>query len=331
MVDLLKVHGSENTFFLLDQEQLDRPLTQDELIQMTMSITNRATGLLGGADGVLVVDAGTHADVLGRMQVINSDGSIASMCGNGLRTVSRYLSEKFNQDHFVVQTAETDLQVGRAESIGNDLSTYCVEISPVSFNADTLPMQLNERSELFNIQVPEFDEKIKFSAVSVPNPHLIAIDSGTKLLNSTNLEALGRRLNGPNPWFPDGVNVSFGRVVGQNQLFVQTYERGVGFTNACGTGMSAASLVWTLLNDGTTGTNTINTVFNPGGMVQTRVRQENGEYRIDLIGNATVTHRIEISDKHLRTGQFNQGRIFNTGEESQYQAFVNQLPHYSLV
>ncbi|MCG4788008.1 diaminopimelate epimerase, partial [Roseburia faecis] len=58
-------------------------------------MTNPQTGLLGGADGILVVNQPTKAGALAQMRVINADGSEASMCGNGLRTVARYLAEKF--------------------------------------------------------------------------------------------------------------------------------------------------------------------------------------------------------------------------------------------
>lgn len=329
MINLLRVHGSENTFFLLDQNQLSRPLTKDELVQIAVKITDGSAGILGGADGLLVVDDGIHQNTLGRMQVINSDGSIASMCGNGLRTVSRYLCEKYGKDEFLVETAEADLQVGRAPALGNGVATYHVEISPVRFETSALPMNVAGRSELIHSNVIDLNETIKFSAIAVPNPHLIAIEEPHQILNKTKLGELGQRFNEKNPWFPDGVNVSFGRVIGQNQIFVETYERGVGFTNACGTGMAATSVIWTLLNEGKTGINTVNNVYNPGGMVQTRVRQDNGEYKIDLIGNATFTHQIQISEEQLRKNHFEKAKIVETGEEELYQEFVKALPSYS--
>ena len=65
-------------------------------------------------------------------------------------------------------------------------------------------------------------------------------------LNGPALKELGTRLNSDNPYFSDGVNVNFGHILGHNKLFVKTFERGVGFTNACGTGMSATSLALAL-------------------------------------------------------------------------------------
>ena len=113
MTELLKVHGSQNQFFILDQTTLEQPLTDAELQTLAPRITNPQTGLLGGADGILVVNQPTKAGALAQMRVINADGSEASMCGNGLRTVARYLAEKFDQDEFQVDTRDANLLVRR--------------------------------------------------------------------------------------------------------------------------------------------------------------------------------------------------------------------------
>ena len=63
MIKLLRVHGSENSFILLDQEQLEIPMNPDQLIQLAIQVTNNQTGLLGGADGLLVVSSTTVASL----------------------------------------------------------------------------------------------------------------------------------------------------------------------------------------------------------------------------------------------------------------------------
>ena len=111
MTELLKVHGSFNHFFILDQTELDHPLSDPELVTLGQKLCPPANGVLNGADGVLVVNKSDHDGVLGQMRVINADGSEASMCGNGLRTVARYLSEKTGQSEFKVETKQADLTV----------------------------------------------------------------------------------------------------------------------------------------------------------------------------------------------------------------------------
>ncbi|QYN59477.1 diaminopimelate epimerase [Lactobacillus panisapium] len=324
MVYMQKVHGSQNTFFLLDQTQLKQTLSQAELVRLAKQLTNSKTGLLGGADGLLVVSSSSHQNVLGKMQVINADGSIASMCGNGLRTVGRYLAEKYHQNSFKVETQQADLKVSVEPDWAESVKAISVEISPVSFAKQDLPFDQLNCNQLINQEVPAFAPGLKFTAVAVPNPHLISIVSA-EVLASSLLEKLGTKLNQPNPYFPDGVNVSFAQVIDSRHLFVRTFERGVGFTNACGTGMSAASLVFALTHQQEKVFNHLLTVSNPGGFVQTRVHQQEDHYWIELIGNATVTHNINADESlfHQDLPDFSLFQVEQTSENAAYQAFIS--------
>lgn len=324
MVYMQKVHGSQNTFFLLDQTQLKQALSQAELVRLAKQLTNAKTGLLGGADGLLVVSASSHQNVLGKMQVINADGSIASMCGNGLRTVGRYLAEKYHQNSFKVETQQADLKVSVEPDWAESVKAISVEISPVSFAKQDLPFAQLNCNQLINQEVPAFAPDLKFTAVAVPNPHLISIVSA-EVLASSLLEKLGTKLNQPNPYFPDGVNVSFAQVIDSRHLFVRTFERGVGFTNACGTGMSAASLVFALTHQQEKVFNHLLTVSNPGGFVQTRVHQQEDHYWIELIGNATVTHNINAEESlfHQDLPDFSLFQVEQTSENAAYQTFIS--------
>lgn len=324
MVYMQKVHGSQNTFFLLDQTQLKQALSQAELVRLAKQLTNAKTGLLGGADGLLVVSSSSHQNVLGKMQVINADGSIASMCGNGLRTVGRYLAEKYHQNSFKVETQQADLKVSVEPDWAESVKAISVEISPVSFAKQDLPFAQLNCNQLINQEVPAFAPDLKFTAVAVPNPHLISIVSA-EVLASSLLEKLGTKLNQPNPYFPDGVNVSFAQVIDSRHLFVRTFERGVGFTNACGTGMSAASLVFALTHQQEKVFNHLLTVSNPGGFVQTRVHQQEDHYWIELIGNATVTHNINADESlfHQDLPDLSLFQVEQTSENAAYQAFIS--------
>ena len=323
MVQLQKVHGSQNKFFLLDQTQLQTPLTKDELVNLAQQITNSATGLLNGADGLLVVSNSHHPQALGKMQVINADGSFASMCGNGLRTVGRYLAERFHKKSFKVETIQSDLRVSCQPDWAQNVKAVSVEISPVSFAAGDLPFTNLGCSELLNQAVPEFAPNLTFSAVAVPNPHLISLVSD-EVLKSDLLANLGTKLNQKNPYFPDGVNVSFAQVLSSDHLFVRTFERGVGFTNACGTGMSAASLIYALTNQSENLFDKLLTVSNPGGFVQTKVHRRDHSYWIELIGNATITHYIDVAESalHQKQPDFNNFKITTTSENEAYQNFI---------
>lgn len=324
MTELLKVHGSQNAFFILDQTKLDQELNDDELVALARQITSHENGLLDGADGVLVVNKPVRNGATAQMRVINADGSEASMCGNGLRTVARYVAERDGLDNFKVDTMNASLQVRRQPDLAPNVPAFAVEISPVRFNKEALPYENLGHDRLLNIPVPELLPGFRFSGIAVPNPHLISFvdEEGFKELGP-----LGEWLNGDNPYFSDGVNVNFGHILGHNKIFVKTYERGVGFTNACGTGMSATSLAFALTHPDQADFGQPITVFNPGGMVRTILHHENHNYWIELIGNATFTHQIEVDEKFLHDANVTaeNTKVSETGEQSSYLDFVNQL------
>lgn len=324
MTQLIKAHGSENQFFLLDQTLLVQSLTDAELIKLAITLCAPQTGLLAGADGLLVIDHSSNPFCLGQMRVINADGSEAKMCGNGLRTVSRYLAEKYQQTSFTIKTLEATLHVQQAADLAPQVPAFSVQIAPISLAATDLPFAYQGLSQMRDIAVPEFLPDQHFSAIAVPNPHLISF---VDHIDTEQLGDLGQRLNAPNPYFPEGVNVSFAEIRGKNQLFVQTYERGVGFTNACGTGMSATSLAFAQLFPDTFDADKDITVFNPGGLVKTHVTLQNPieSSDIHLIGNATFTDTITLSEHALHSADLSRADCQSTTEEAAYQRFVSAV------
>ncbi|WP_336469847.1 diaminopimelate epimerase [Bacillus massiliigorillae] len=224
------------------------------------------------------------------MRVFNSDGSEASMCGNGLRCVARYACELLGKQQLSIETMKAVLAVEQTEDIFENIPTFKVEISPVSFAVKDLPFNAN--SETFiNQELKELAPGLTFTAVAVPNPHFITIVD-SEVLASDVQEKLSTYVNGKNPYFPDGVNVSFVKLLESGSIFVKTFERGVGFTNACGTAMSASTLVTCLQGENKVEENIA--VYNPGGKVNCQVHKNNDTYTIDLIGNATYEFEVQV-------------------------------------
>lgn len=302
---LLKVHGSSNTFYLYEAVYDDKT----NYVQLAKWLCNKNNQ--GGADGLLVVLSSDVADA--KMRVINADGSEASMCGNGLRCVARYVCEKLKVEEALIETMHANLRVKKAPSIFEQLPTYSVEISPVSFELDSLPMQYDDKVHVRYETLARLSEVIPFTAVSVPNPHLIGIVDKEFIQDATHQQQLASYLNGENDICPDGVNVSYVYPLTENEIFVRTYERGVGFTNACGTAMTASALVAHL--EGFVKDHVV-TVYNPGGFVQCHVQTNETNYKLSLIGNATVTahHEITINGKKIAISD-----CFPTEEQLQYE------------
>lgn len=318
-IELIKSHGSGNEFLLIDEINNHYSFSEQERAQLAKILCDRGREL--GADGILFAMSSDHAE--GRMRIFNADGSEASMCGNGLRLVARYVCEMRQVQEAVIETMKVDLRVSKQKEISPQVSTYQVEISPVSFQLRDLPLRLNQPT-LINGKIPELSEELTFSALAVPNPHLISlVDSD--VLQSNLQKEISEKVNAPNELFPDGVNVSFVKNIGDGKIYVRTFERGVGFTNACGTAMSASSLV-TCLNGLNEFEKTID-VYNNGGKVQCVVRKQGESFTIDLIGNATYVYKAVV-DIDLEKGTFAVVSKTLFSEQQAYEKLQEEVQHF---
>lgn len=309
---LLKVHGSGNVFYLYETDNEE----EFNWVKLTKWLCDQANE--GGADGLLLVLPSQKADA--KMRIINADGSEASMCGNGLRCVARYVCEKYYIESAVIETMKANLSVKKEQPIFLTIPTYGVEISPVSFELESLPMNYNNRRYIKHQIVAEFSSTIPYTALSVPNPHLIGIVGKHYIENQTHQCELAKFLNGPNYICPDGINVSYVFPVNNTSIFVRTYERGVGFTNACGTAMTASALVSRLNH--IVSDNEV-TVYNPGGFVKCQVQIQNDQYKLALIGNATVTASYTLSVSSNE--DYTLSNKVDTDEQTTYQALITYV------
>ncbi|MDI7741839.1 diaminopimelate epimerase [Lysinibacillus fusiformis] len=300
----LKVHGSGNTFYLYNTED-DNEFNWVELTKWLCQKEN-----YNGADGLLLVLPSESADA--KMRVINADGSEASMCGNGLRCVARFVCETLEKEEAIIETMKANLKVRKEAPLFEEIPTYAVEISPVSFSLESLPMNYKEQPEIRHQVIEEFSSTIPFTAVSVPNPHLIGIVEQQDIQNNTHQKSLAQFLNSENDYCVDGVNVSYVYPMKNDTIFVRTFERGVGFTNACGTAMTASALVSRMYG---IVEHDVITVFNPGGFVKCEVKILEDDFLLTLIGNATVTssYVFDINENDYKFIRSNE-----TEEQKQY-------------
>jgi diaminopimelate epimerase len=321
IIELIKCHGSNNDFLLIDESEGNYGLDDFKRRDLALSLCDRNSSL--GADGILFIRNSKHADA--HYRIFNSDGTEASMCGNGLRCAGRYVCEKLGKEEAVIETMKADLRVKKHEEIFIDVPTYQVEISPVSFRLKDLPLLL-EKETLIQEKIPQLSKELDFTALAVPNPHITAIVSKEDIESGLQ-ENISQRVNEPNDLFPDGVNVSFIRLLEKGSIFVRTFERGVGFTNACGTAMSASTLVTCLIGENELG-KPIN-VYNNGGMVQCAVQENDGIYSIDLIGNATFVYSAQVDVDFRKDGissEILEQEDFN--EEEQYSLLKVHAENY---
>lgn len=200
-----KMQGLGNDFIVLDGPM---QLSAEEIVELC----DRPFGV--GADGVLIV---TNLDPV-RMEYWNADGSPAEMCGNGLRCVARYVYDKgWTMDrNFAVATA--------------------VGARGVRVLENGIEVQLGRPNVTGHANI----NGERYHLIDVGNPHAVLIVDDPAALD---VAAMGERLQ-TEEMFENGINVEFVSIV-DRALRMRVWERGVGETLACGSGMVAAAFVAT--------------------------------------------------------------------------------------
>jgi diaminopimelate epimerase len=213
------MHGAHNTFVVLDE----RPPRLAAYAGLARRVCARGDGGFA-ADGLLVVlDPPRGTTAAAAMRVINADGSEAEMCGNGVRCVARYLAERGAPDRFTLATAAGPMGV----EIVSRAPEFLVRV------AMAVPQFPDAGGRIVRAAGGDWEVQ----RVDVGNPHaVIFVDDPARI----DLERLGRDI-GADALFPEGVNVHVVRRVDAHTLQVRHYERGVGLTQACGTGAVASA------------------------------------------------------------------------------------------
>lgn len=197
---------------------------------LVRAVCDRHLGV--GADGVLVEDVVPDGGLA--LRIFNPDGSEAEKSGNGLRIFARYLWDRGRAgvEPFAVAT-----RGGRVRCQVRDAGRMVfVEMGVASFDAAAIPVA-GPRREVVDEEIEAAGERLRFTAVSVGNPHCVVfVDAPTP--------ELARRL-GPaleaHPAFPRRTNVQFVRVVDRRRIEMQIWERGAGTTLASGSSACAAA------------------------------------------------------------------------------------------
>ena len=170
------------------------------------------------------------------MRMFNSDGSEAETCLNGLRCVARAGFEALGLDHARVKLKTSSAEVARDVDVAPGVYTVRETAGPAGLDTRAFPI-IGVPERLVEAPVPGLPGRRLFTAVTMPNPHLVSfvdhVDDGE-------LQALGAICEAAPAWLPNRANVSFVEVRGPD-LFVRTFERGVGLTDSCGSAMAAST------------------------------------------------------------------------------------------
>lgn len=312
--DFIKCHGSGNDFVMVDMTGGEDGLSDNEMALFSRLACDREGPL--GADGVLFVLPGDTADA--RMRIFNADGSEAEMCGNGIRCAARLVAEKLGRDTVFIETAKAVLECRREEEISKRVASYSVLIDNVSFASEDFPA--GGGGIFLNRPIPTLSKSGLFTFVSLGNPHIVSFMD--EKVDSRILSDTGKRANSDKQLFPNGVNVTFFNHTGDQTIYTETFERGVGPTSACGTAMSACSIAACL--GGVCEAEKWINVHNKGGMVKCLVSDISGAANVRLLGNATFEYygRLEFSEGALR---LLPEKVRCTKETEAYQRFLANI------
>lgn len=232
-IKFAKYHGCGNDFIIVKEE--DILIVKDNINEFVQNICNRYTGI--GADG-LIIDLQNEIGML----FYNQDGRPGSMCGNGLRSFAAYLLDngKVKANDFSINTPAGLMKL---TMLNNHPYIFKANLGKYSF--DTKKLQINTDKEEFLNETIEYNYKdIICHAVFIGTKHLVVITDNLEDLNN---ESLGKFLSS-NTLFYDDINVDFVHILDKQNVLMHTYERGVGFTKACGTGSCATFIILNKLN-----------------------------------------------------------------------------------
>lgn len=251
-------HGTENDFVVIFDPAEKIAITSE----ITAALCDRETGI--GADGLIRI---AKRDGKWFMDYRNADGSLAEMCGNGIRVMARYLVVNGHQKEgiFPIDTRDglKHLRVPMSGDITVNMGQLMQEDEDVTVAVE---------NQIWNA----YD-------ISIGNPHAVVfVDSVEDAGDLRTAPVVS-----PPDAYPDGVNVEFVEFSGDHELKMRVFERGVGETKSCGTGTCAVALAATLKRGERLPATWV--IYPPGGRL---------EVAIDAHSNATLTGPAVLISEH---------------------------------
>lgn len=235
-----KYHGLGNDFIIINN--IDGSICLDS--QTVEVMCHRRFGI--GADGIVLIQKSDKADI--RMLIYNSDGSRPEMCGNAIRCFSKYV-----YDHGIIKckqiAVETDAGIMQIDIIveKGKVEAAVVNMGKPDFDASKLAKDY-DKQQLINEPIKAGDKCFNITSLIMGVPHTVIF---TDNIEDEYVQDYGRLIE-KHSLFSKGTNVNFVKIIDRDNIIIRTWERGAGYTYACGTGAcacAAAGITQGLLND----------------------------------------------------------------------------------
>ncbi|MDT7525982.1 MULTISPECIES: diaminopimelate epimerase [Pseudidiomarina] len=223
-----KMHGLGNDFMVIDNVTQNIYINPENIRHWA----DRHRGV--GFDQMLLVEPPYDPDLDFHYRIFNADGTEVSQCGNGARCFALFVKMKglSHKNHLKVST-----KAGRMVLHHERDGRITVEMGLPQFAPAEVPFKANKEELTYILR--EQDQTILCGVMGIGNPHaVIEVDN----VQTAPVATLGQAL-ATHERFPEGVNVGFMQIIARDRVRLRVFERGVGETQACGSGACAAAVI----------------------------------------------------------------------------------------
>jgi diaminopimelate epimerase len=266
-MDFYKYHALGNDYIVIDPNKIDVSLSPDNI----RLICHRNFGI--GSDGIL------YGPIFGsekmKLRILNPDGSEAEKSGNGIRIFSKYLLDAGYITSRIFQLITLGGEV-TIEITDSSIPLITVNMGAVTFQSDLIPVAGSSREVIENDLLID-SVPLKMTCLSIGNPHcIIPMPNISKEIAS----ALGPRIE-THQMFPNRINVQFLKVLDRQNIQIEIWERGAGYTLASGSSSCAAASAAYRLGL----TNETMKVHMPGGKIDISIQPNGDVYMTGSVSN----------------------------------------------
>jgi len=227
-LDFTKMHGLGNDFIVFDAATPAAVPSAADLRRLS----DRRTGI--GFDQALVLEPPRRAGTDVYYRIFNADGSEVEQCGNGARCIARLVASRRGE---VEHTLRLDSPGGMVQARLRRDGQVSVAMGVPDFEPSALPFEAPAKAATYRLDTSA--GPLEIAAVSIGNPHAVL---RVPSVADAPVDSIGPAVEN-HPRFPRRVNVGFLEIVAPDHVRLRVFERGVGETQACGTGACAAVAV----------------------------------------------------------------------------------------
>ena len=238
-LNFTKMQGLGNDFIVINN--LDNSFNEN-LIDISQ-LANRHFGI--GFDQLLIVESSIRENIDFKYRIFNADGEEVQQCGNGARCFALYVFKKGLTSKKVLNIETLN---GDIELTINDATSVTVNMGKPEFTLSKIPAKFDKQEKSYTInESARAGSILRFpmGVLSMGNPHAVILMNNINYptygftIDSLQIDKLAQEIT-DSGYFPEGVNVGFMHFNSPNDISLRVFERGVGETQACGTGACAA-------------------------------------------------------------------------------------------